>query len=63
MKARSIPLRVDDSLAERISRTAKQLNLPQSVLVRTAIELQLEQIERGALDPRKLSGSPPRQRR
>ena len=62
MKARSIPLRVDDSLAERISRAAKQMNLPRSVLVRAAIELQLEQIERGALDPDKVSGSLPRRK-
>ncbi len=52
MKARSIPLRIDENLAERISRTAKRLNLPRSVLLRTAIELQLERIERGTLDPR-----------
>jgi predicted transcriptional regulator len=51
MKARSIPLRIDENLAERISRTAKRLNLPRSVLLRTAIELQLDRIERGALDP------------
>ena len=63
MKARSIPLRVADSQADRISRTAKQLNLPQSVLVRTAIELQLERIERGALDPGKVSVSRPPERR